>query len=308
MRYCTQCGTAVGMEQAFCTRCGARLGLAAESQTSAPPPGSAPSPSPAEPDPPPPAASWLYREPGLEPPTAAWGTSVSAGTLPRTPAPSWQPSALADTECPSAGWGQPGSQADFRLPGRRRDGRVGAVIAIAAIVLVLGGGVAAGWKLLAHKTVHHTASSQASAGTIRPPSPGATAAALPGTVTVAPTASQQTSAAPVAAFLETYFHAINTRDYSSYLSLFAPELRPTLQQFQNGYGSTHDSGAVLTGVFPTAVGLAAALSFTSHQQPVDSPTGTSCTSWNITLYLKPHGGTYWIVQPPAEYHARYQAC
>ena len=129
-----------------------------------------------------------------------------------------------------------------------------------------------------------------------------------GTVAVAPAASQQTSAPQVAAFLATYFQAINTRDYSRYSSLFAPRLRPTPQQFQNGYGSTRDSGAVLTEISPTAVGLAAAVSFTSHQQPAESATGTSCTSWDITLYLRPNGGTYRIVHAPANYHARYQAC
>ncbi len=176
--------------------------------------------------------------------------------------------------------------------------------------------------LLRHETVHRTAGPHISAGTVRPSSatsspvaPSGTASpasgmqdAGQGTVAVAPAASQQTSAPQVAAFLATYFQAINTRDYSRYSSLFAPRLRPTPQQFQNGYGSTHDSGAVLTEISPTAVGLAAAVSFTSHQQPAESATGTSCTSWDITLYLRPNGGTYRIVHAPANYHARYQAC
>lgn len=323
MRYCTQCGTAARTEQAFCIRCGTQLGLPAEPQALAPATGSGPCPGPAEPDPPALATSRLYRDPEPGPPTAAWVPSESAGAGPQPPASSWQPSAAADTgpawasswPSPSPGGGQDGPQADSRQPGRRRGSRAGAAIAITAIVLVLGGGVAAGWKLLGHTA----------AGTVRPQSASTGAAAPPGTasptsradgaqgagqltVAIAPTASQQTNAPQVAAFLQTYFQAINTRDYSSYSYLFEPELRPTLQQFQNGYGSTHDSGAVLTDVSLTPVGLAAVVSFTSHQQPGDSATGTSCTSWDITLYLKPHGSTYWIVHPPANYHAHYHAC
>ena len=196
---------------------------------------------------------------------------------------------------------------------------------IAAIVLALGGGAAAGWKLLRHENVHHTAAPRVSARNIQSQSASTTPAVSPSTasqaspasgaqdtgpatVAIAPTASQQTSAPQVATFLETYFQAINTRDYSLYSSLYEPALRPTLQQFQNGYRSTHDSGAVLTDLSPTAIGLAATVSFTSHQQPADSATGTSCTSWNITLYLEPLGSTYQIVHPPDGYHAQYQAC
>lgn len=332
MRHCTQCGTAAGTEHAFCTRCGAHLGPPAEPSAPVSAAGSGPRLSPAA-DPPAPAASGPYRDSGPESPTAAWAPSEPVGSAPQAPAPSRQASAPADTGgesasswlSPYAGTGQAGPQADFQLPGRRQGRRIGTIAAAAAIVLVLGGGAAVGWKLLGHNTVRHTAGPQVSAGTVRPRPASTSAAAPPGTasqptpasgspdtgqatVGVAPAASQQTSAPQVAAFLDAYFQAINTRDYSSYISLYQPELRQTLQQFQNGYRSTQDSGAVLTDVTPTAFGLAAAVSFTSHQQPADSATGTSCTSWDITLYLEPHGGTYWIVRAPADYHAHYQAC
>ncbi len=194
-----------------------------------------------------------------------------------------------------------------------------------AIVLVLGGGAAAGWKLLGHQSARPTAGPHASTGTAGLPSASAATATPAGTasqaspvsgaqnggqhvVAVAPAVSQLTGAPQIAAFLQTYFQAINNRDYGSYSALFEPRLRPTLQQFESGYATTRDSGAMLSGISPMAGGLAAAVSFASHQQPADSPTGTSCTSWNITLYLKPHGSTYWIVHPPAGYHAHYQAC
>jgi hypothetical protein len=120
--------------------------------------------------------------------------------------------------------------------------------------------------------------------------------------------SQQADAPQVATFLGTYFRAINTHDYALYSSLFVPGMRSSFQNFETGYRSTSDSRAVLTGISPIPGSLAAAVSFISHQQPVDSPTGTACTSWDITLYLEPHGGTYWIMHAPPGYHAHYQAC
>ena len=283
MRYCTQCGTGAETGQMFCTRCGSQLGPPAE--RSAPETQSLVTPPPAGADPPP-----------------------------------------GDSRPPVTDWIQP--------PGHRWGGRTGAVVAIVAIVLVAGGGAAA-WKLLGHQPAHHGGSTVTAGSGRRQPAgispaansvtPAATPSATPsrtatptpsasgtqagqGTVAIAAAVSQQAAAPQVAAFLQAYFQAVNTRDYGRYSSLFVPRLRPTLGAFESGYRSTHDSGAVLTGMSPTAVGLAAAVSFTSHQHPVDSPTGTSCDSWRITLYLSPRGSTYLIVHPPAGYHARYQAC
>jgi hypothetical protein len=191
------------------------------------------------------------------------------------------------------------------------------VIAIVAVVLVLVGAGAA-WKLLGHKTGRDIAGPHASVSAAGPvsesaaagsvPSPAAQAPSAGGPVAVTATASQQSSAPQVATFLAAYFQAINTRDYNAYLALFEPGLRPTYQQFQNGYGSTSDSDATLSSIVATATGVAAEVTFTSHQLPAGSPTGTSCTAWDITLYLQPQGRAYWIVPAPAGYHARYEAC
>ena len=334
MRYCTQCGTAAAAEQVFCNHCGSQLRPLTEPQVpaQAPAAGYGPGPGPAEPRPAAPAASWPDPDLGPEDPTTAWPSRASADALAPPPPPSWQSPAPADAGAeptsgrpsPSGGAGQAGPPADLQPPDGRRGGHAGVVVAIVAIVLALGGGLAA-WKLLGHKTVHHTAGPHVSAGTVRPQSSSTSAAAPrtsspqaspassalntgPGGVAIAPALSQQAGSPQVAAFLENYFQAINTRDYSRYSSLFESRLRPTFGQFESGYRSTHDSRALLTGISPTPVGVAAAVSFTSHQQPADSPTGTSCTSWDITLYLKPHGRTYLIVSPPAGYHAHYQAC
>ena len=62
-------------------------------------------------------------------------------------------------------------------------------------------------------------------------------------------------------------------------------------------------------VFPPLSGgdLAAEVTFTSHQDPADSPGGEACTNWNITLYLSKSGSGYLIDAPPPGYHATYSA-
>jgi hypothetical protein len=294
MRYCTRCGEAARPEQAFCVRCGAPFGQPART-----------SPVPAD--------------------------SVSIGAEPPPLAPSRsQPTAEGMRPAPVSNWQRPptrnrseAASGHFQAPGNERRGRVGAIIVIAAAVLVLGGAFV-GWRLLGHTTTHRAASGHGATRTARPGSTGTSTVSPvaspspssddtvqdsnPGAVAMTPVVSQQASAPRVATFLGRYFRAINTHDYAVYSSLFVPEMRSSFQNFDTGYRSTSDSHAVLTGISPIPGGLAAAVSFISHQQPVDSPTGTACTSWDITLYLEPHGGTYWIMHAPPSYHAHYQAC
>jgi hypothetical protein len=194
------------------------------------------------------------------------------------------------------------------------------VIAVVAAVAVLAGGVAA-WALVGHHAGRPAAGPTVSANGInrsRSPTASASSQASPtttsqpatssATVTIAPGAGQQPGASQVVTFLETYFTAINTHDFALYSSLLEPQLRLTIQQFNHGYGSTSDSGMTLTSLSTTATGLAASVSFTSHQNPADSATSSSCTSWDITLYLQSQRGTYLIASPPAGYHAQYSSC
>jgi hypothetical protein len=200
---------------------------------------------------------------------------------------------------------------------------------VAVVVLLAGGGFAA-WKFLGHHTAPQpgpvTAPSSAAnqAGSGSPGSPAAstptraattpaaspTPSVPPGTfaVAVTPAAAQQPGESQVVSFLQSYFTAINNHDYGQYASLVASSQRPTPQEFQNGYGSTTDSNATLTGLTATANGVAAAVKFTSHQAPSASPTGTSCNSWHIILFLQPHGSGYRIGPAAPGYHAQYRAC
>jgi hypothetical protein len=297
MRFCTRCGAAVTAEQTFCTSCGTPV---------AGPPAGPPQVSPG-------AAS----DPAAETLTAG----LSAPGLSQAASPPGRPPAEILT--------QDGP------PGRR----TGKIIVTAVALLALGGGVAA-WLLLGHGSAHRTAGHGTPAASQQPSPPAGTSppgaasssatlvpstgpgstepastgpastgpAAAQGAVTIGPAVGQQAGAQQVAAFLASYFEAINHHQYHRYSALFEPRLRPTPAEFASGYRSTHDSAAELDGLSGTGAGLAAGVRFRSHQRPADSPTGTSCTAWRIVLYLAPHGTSYQIVHPPAGYHARYRAC
>ena len=106
-----------------------------------------------------------------------------------------------------------------------------------------------------------------------------------------------------------YFRAINSRDYTGYLTTQSPGNALTEQQFQTGFPSTADSGVLVTSITTAPDGRPVAdVSFTSRQQPHDGPDGESCTNWQVTLSFDDNAGTYTIGAPPADYRASYQAC
>ena len=126
-----------------------------------------------------------------------------------------------------------------------------------------------------------------------------------------PGVAQDDEASPVRAFLSSYFTAINDHNYVE----FQPLLGSAMQQdepvakFDTGYESTSDSGAVLTAISDISPeSVAAAVSFTSQQLPTDSPSGSACTDWTVTLYLSQRGSGYLLEPPPPGYHAVYRPC
>jgi hypothetical protein len=208
-------------------------------------------------------------------------------------------------------------------PPRRPPGWTGKVVALAAAIVLLGGGLLT-WRLIGSHP-GQAAAGQPSNGTgqTQPSAPATSpAAATPAssapatgphgrgrnTVAVAPALAHSPVAQQVAAFLQTYFRAINRRDYAAYAGLLAPSLRPTMREFEQGYRTTSDSGAVLTSLSGSPYGLAAGVTFISHQDPALSPDRSTCTKWGITLYLRQRGTSYLIVPPPHGYHAAHQPC
>lgn len=158
-----------------------------------------------------------------------------------------------------------------------------------------------------------SASPSAQSASASAQSPSATASPSDGgAVTVGAGASPEPDASSVAAFLGQYFAAINDHDYQSYISLLSPQVQQgiTQAQFDKGYGSTVDSNETLVGISTASDGdLAAEVTFTSHQNPADSPDQSeSCTNWDISLFLAQGGSGYVIDPAPAGYQASYQPC
>ena len=119
-------------------------------------------------------------------------------------------------------------------------------------------------------------------------------------------------AAPqVEAFLNRYFNSINTRNYGEYNSLLDAQKQQADSQstFDSGFATTKDTNEVLTGITDTGGGsLTANESFTSHQNPADSPDQSACDDWQISLFLVPQGGSYVMTTGPAGYTASDTAC
>ena len=129
-----------------------------------------------------------------------------------------------------------------------------------------------------------------------------------GIVTVAPHLAHSALARRVATLLDSYFTAVNHRDYRRYSLLFGRWHQLTLRKFLAGYRSTRDSRATLIGLARNGRALIATVTFQSRQAPAAGPDHARCDDWVIKLYLRPDGGRYLIVRPPARYGARYHAC
>jgi len=192
------------------------------------------------------------------------------------------------------------------------------------IVVVLGGGATAAAFALSG---HHAAKPSAAATPTKQPThssapatPTVSASATPsptntpgkGRVGVAASLAGNPQTPQIVALLDSYFGAINTRNYQGYYALLNPQVqRQTSQaQFSKGFASTKDSGETLTGISAGPGGTTVAtVTFTSHQNPANSVNGhESCTRWQISLYLQRSGNSYLIGKPSSSYHASYAAC
>ena len=127
-------------------------------------------------------------------------------------------------------------------------------------------------------------------------------------MSITPGLAGRSDARRVGALLVRYFAAVNHRQYQAYASLFAQRRRLTPRHFAWGYQTSHDSNAVLVGIAALKGGLKATVTFTSHQDPAQSPDHSSCIDWRITLFLHRTGTTYLIGMPPPGYRAGLQAC
>lgn len=129
-------------------------------------------------------------------------------------------------------------------------------------------------------------------------------------VTMVPGLSQNPDAAAVDRLLASYITAINDHDFQQYDRLLIPQLRArlTAQGFVLGYGSTTDSAARLVGISAIGNNIAATMIFISRQQASASAAVTSCTFWDITLFLQEQEGRLLIGAPPPGYRAYHLPC
>ncbi|HEY6296349.1 MAG TPA: hypothetical protein VIX15_11845 [Streptosporangiaceae bacterium] len=319
MSFCTACGCERIGANHYCDGCGAEFG---------------------EPEPPEEAGAGSW--PAALPRSGEWASGFStpwsftgaSGPLPAGPATrpdvgiGLLDSLLAPPDPAGEAWPEVVAADDGvrrRPPGRFR----WLAVATVAAVIIAGLGGAAAFELRhghgraaaaregsaeVHARTPRVAPSAASGSSGVSGASGHAGTAVAATVTVAAAVGRNAALRPVLALLDRYFSAINQHDYAAYVQLLDPQAlqRSPASAFYAGDGTTTDTGETLTGLADMssggAAGLAAAVTFTSHQQPADSPDHSDCDSWSITLYLVPQGAGYLISVPPAGYRASFAAC
>jgi hypothetical protein len=317
MRFCTICGFMLRGTPRFCGGCGSPLaeafGGGPTAATSVFPPGGGPPRwgRPATPDRP----RWDpqdYRTREL--PSSPTTTPYQFGDLfapdrPRAVAPI--PYLPAEGLVPE--YSPP--------PGKRRPrGRGMTIFATVTTIVVLAAGGVAAWRLISHRPGLDAATAPSQSPSARASSAGASSVAASSrgasrppagrdTVAIAPAVARAPHVQQAAALLATYFTSINSHDFEVYNGLFIPQIRGTLQHFNAGYASTTDSGATLAGLSPAGQqDLAATATFTSHQNPADSPDHAACDTWTVVIPLTRAGAGYLIGRSSPGYHPSVRAC
>jgi len=338
MRFCTACGTPVSGTRSYCTQCGAGIRRAADPHLAAAqvgaaradqtPPATAPPPSPAtaslasQPIAGPAAAGPAAASAAGPPVTAQVTAPVRTAPGPARPEPSISlPSTwMADFDEPP----EPPEHAEPQpLPAAApASGRT--LLAVALVAVLIAAGTAA-WMAGSSQpragrqpdaaSVVSPGRARHAGGAARSASPRpATSTPTPipssreGIVSVSPALAHRPDAQQVVGFLDSYFAAVNHREYLEYSSLFERWHHLTRAEFDRGYRTTHDSSALLVGLSSSQDTLTATVTFTSRQDPSASPNHATCTNWRIVLYLRRVGDVYLIGPPPAGYHATYHGC
>jgi uncharacterized RDD family membrane protein YckC len=131
------------------------------------------------------------------------------------------------------------------------------------------------------------------------------------TLTIGTAAQAEPEQQDVAALLDQYFTAINSRDYEGYRTTQAADVRADLteSQFDKGYASTTDSDATLVDIVDTpSGGRGAELTFTSNQDAADGPDGETCTDWSLTYALTQENGSWKIDGLAHGLHHSHDSC
>jgi hypothetical protein len=296
--------------------------------------GSAPGPFPAAPAAPPepdPFASWFASDqpqgqaPPRNDPAVAW----------QQPAGQWQ---SADTVYAAPGQRAPAAQSppyggqqpappyggqQARPPGGQASsgGRKAAFIIVVVLVMLAAGGGA--YALVSRSNQHNTAQppaptvtarSSASASASSSASTGsasASASTSAGLVSLGPGVASNPAEPAVEKTLTEYFQGINTHNYAEYASALDAQEQATesASKFSHGYSSTVDSAMKLISLSSVANGgLAATVTFTSHQAAGIGINGSTCDNWKLTLYLVQQGAGYLQGPAPPGYQPTHSDC
>jgi hypothetical protein len=145
------------------------------------------------------------------------------------------------------------------------------------------------------------------------PSASATVSASPSPslVSIAPGVGSNPATPQVETVLSHFFQGINNHSYTEYTSALDAQERAkqTQASFDHGYSTTTDSGMTLTSLTSTGGGgLAATVTFTSHQAASSSVDNSTCNNWTLTFYLEPQGTGYLDDSAPSGYQPKYSDC
>jgi hypothetical protein len=318
MRFCTACGTPVSATRSYCTHCGAAIRRTAD-------PGVAQATEPVLAAAGPAAASREQASPAGSRPAGSRpaGPEQARSEPPSISLPStW----LADFDQPAeppVRTEPPPLPAPPPAPGRT-------LLAVALVAVIIAAGTAAWMTGSSRPRAGRQPAAASGASGVSGVSPrsarhlaraGRSASPRPSSSTLTPMPSsrrgivsasralaQRADAQQVVGFLDSYFAAVNHREYLEYSSLFERWHHLTRAEFYRGYHTTHDSSALLVGLSSSQDTMIATVTFTSRQDPSASPNHESCTDWRIVLYLRRSGDVYLIGPPPPGYHATYHGC
>jgi hypothetical protein len=142
----------------------------------------------------------------------------------------------------------------------------------------------------------------------------ASASSAPASTPAGPVAfAAGASGSPYAAQVETtfthYFGGINAHDYAEYASSLdsAMQAANPKSTFDSGYSTTTDSNTTINSIAGSGSNLTAVVTFKSMQAASDSPDGSTCNDYTLTLPLVQQGSGYLIATPPSGY-ASYSDC
>ena len=168
--------------------------------------------------------------------------------------------------------------------------------------------------LVARNVYHQPPSGSAPPPTVSTTESSVPAGAEPGPAVVAMTPDVAGSAVgkQVQQLLQTYFDAINNRNYENWLSVVTQQraAQQTQTQFQSGYATTSDGSIRVLRIDTAPTGMSVLLTFHSVQDLAHAPTQArfSCVQWQVVYPLVNQGGTLKLDTGPTLDSPQTQQC